>query len=181
MRGASAPVLSRPSAPEEEEEEEESLAGELETVEVTLGTLDLREFEVMPKRNRKRRKKKDKKVEKGEGEELAAGSAGERWGRDCRGWGVGWPWPSSSPFAPCAGPCAEETGCRGTQCGQPGLELVTELQGEAGAEPLSWGNGGKWGQELGRVGACPICWWLCSGVKRTLSRRCSEQLGVGWL
>ncbi|KAF1671602.1 Ankyrin repeat and zinc finger domain-containing protein 1, partial [Pygoscelis papua] len=58
---------------EEEEEEEESLAGELETVEVTLGTLDLREFEVMPKRNRKRRKKKDKKVEKGEGEELAGG------------------------------------------------------------------------------------------------------------
>ncbi|NXP21137.1 ANKZ1 protein, partial [Scytalopus superciliaris] len=51
---------------EEEEEEEESLAGELETVEVTLGTLDLREFEVMPKRNRKRKKKKkDKKMEKG--------------------------------------------------------------------------------------------------------------------
>ncbi|KAF4796902.1 ankyrin repeat and zinc finger domain containing 1 [Turdus rufiventris] len=48
-----------------EEEEEESPAGELETVEVTLGTLDLREFEVMPKRNRKRRKKRDKKVEKG--------------------------------------------------------------------------------------------------------------------
>ncbi|NXE78587.1 ANKZ1 protein, partial [Cochlearius cochlearius] len=61
-------------APEEEEEEEESPAGELETVEVTLGTLDLREFEVMPKRNRKRRKKRDKKVEKGEGEELAGGS-----------------------------------------------------------------------------------------------------------
>ncbi|TRZ27062.1 hypothetical protein HGM15179_000107 [Zosterops borbonicus] len=61
-----APVLSPPSAPEEEqEEEEESPAGELETVEVTLETLHLREFEVMPKRNRKRRKKKDKKVEKG--------------------------------------------------------------------------------------------------------------------
>ncbi|NXA68151.1 ANKZ1 protein, partial [Mohoua ochrocephala] len=44
------------------EEEEESPAGELETVEVTLGTLDLREFEVMPKRNRKRRKKRDKKL-----------------------------------------------------------------------------------------------------------------------
>ncbi|XP_009882399.1 PREDICTED: ankyrin repeat and zinc finger domain-containing protein 1 [Charadrius vociferus] len=59
-------VLSPPSVPEEEEEEEEeSPAGELETVEVTLGTLDLREFEVMPKRNRKRRKKRDKKVEKG--------------------------------------------------------------------------------------------------------------------
>ncbi|NWW85572.1 ANKZ1 protein, partial [Rhynochetos jubatus] len=63
----SAPVLSPSSAPEEEEEEEEeSPAGELETVEVTLGTLDLREFEVMPKRNRKRRKKRDKKAEKGE-------------------------------------------------------------------------------------------------------------------
>ncbi|NWQ99136.1 ANKZ1 protein, partial [Paradoxornis webbianus] len=47
-----------------EEEEEESPAGELETVEVTLETLHLREFEVMPKRNRKRRKKRDKNVEK---------------------------------------------------------------------------------------------------------------------
>lgn len=72
--GASARVLSPPSAPEdEEEEEEESPAGELETVEVTLGTLDLREFEVMPKRNRKRRKKRNKKVENGEGEELCLG------------------------------------------------------------------------------------------------------------
>ncbi|KFZ67158.1 Ankyrin repeat and zinc finger domain-containing protein 1, partial [Podiceps cristatus] len=110
QENTSAPVLSPPSAPGEkeeeegEEEEEESPAGELETVEVTLGTLDLREFEVMPKRNRKRRKKRDKKVEKG--------------------------------------PRAEETGCCGTQCGQPGLELVTELQGEAGAEPLPWGDGG---------------------------------------
>ncbi|XP_064290888.1 tRNA endonuclease ANKZF1 isoform X2 [Passer domesticus] len=83
---------------EEEEEEEESPAGELETVEVTLGTLDLREFEVMPKRNRKRRKKKDKKVEKG--------------------------------------PCAKETG------GQPGLEPVAELQGEAEAGLLPWSSGG---------------------------------------
>ncbi|NXD78737.1 ANKZ1 protein, partial [Halcyon senegalensis] len=66
-RGASRGIWSEE---EEEEEEEESLAGELETVEVTLGTLDLREFEVMPKRNRKRRKKRDKRVEKGEGEEL---------------------------------------------------------------------------------------------------------------
>ncbi|KFV96856.1 Ankyrin repeat and zinc finger domain-containing protein 1, partial [Fulmarus glacialis] len=101
----SAPVLSPPSAPEEkEEEEEESPAGELEVVEVTLGTLDLREFEVMPKRNRKRKKKRDKKVEKG--------------------------------------PCDEEAGRHVSQCGQPGLELVTELQGEAGAEPLLWGDGG---------------------------------------
>ncbi|NWR55542.1 ANKZ1 protein, partial [Bucorvus abyssinicus] len=58
----------------EEEEEEESPAVELETVEMTLGTLDLREFEVMPKRNRKRRKKRYKKVEKGEGETLAGDS-----------------------------------------------------------------------------------------------------------
>ncbi|NXA83483.1 ANKZ1 protein, partial [Thryothorus ludovicianus] len=58
-------ILSPPSAAPEEEEEEESPVAELETVEVTLGTLDLREFEVMPKRNRKRRKKRDKKVEKG--------------------------------------------------------------------------------------------------------------------
>ncbi|XP_072197538.1 tRNA endonuclease ANKZF1 isoform X2 [Excalfactoria chinensis] len=97
-----APVLSLSSAPaeEEEEEEEESLSGELETVEVTLGTLDLREFEVMPKRNRKRRKKRNKKMENGLH--------------------------------------AEETGCCGTQGGQPSLELVTELQGKPGAEPLPW-------------------------------------------
>uniref|UniRef100_A0A8B9IH15 Ankyrin repeat and zinc finger peptidyl tRNA hydrolase 1 n=1 Tax=Anser cygnoides TaxID=8845 RepID=A0A8B9IH15_ANSCY len=61
------PLQKDASAPEdEEEEEEESPAGELETVEVTLGTLDLREFEVMPKRNRKRRKKRNKKVENGD-------------------------------------------------------------------------------------------------------------------
>ncbi|XP_039350743.1 ankyrin repeat and zinc finger domain-containing protein 1 isoform X1 [Mauremys reevesii] len=41
-------------------EEEESQAGELETVEVTLSTLQLREFEVTPKRSRKRRRRKDK-------------------------------------------------------------------------------------------------------------------------
>ncbi|XP_008945247.1 PREDICTED: ankyrin repeat and zinc finger domain-containing protein 1, partial [Merops nubicus] len=100
-----APVLSPLSAPEEEEEDEEgSPAGELETVEVTLGTLHLQEFEAMPKRNRKKRKKRDKKVEKG--------------------------------------PRAEETGSCGTRCGQPGLELAIELQGEAGTEPLPWGDGG---------------------------------------
>ena len=114
-------------------------------MEVTLGTLDLREFKVMPKRNCKRRKKRDKKVEKGEGEEVVGDSVGRHRGRDCHGWGAGWPWPSSSPCAPCAGPRAEETGCHGTQCGRPGVELVTELQGEAGAEPLPWGDGGKWG------------------------------------
>ena len=106
MYGVSAPVLSPPSAPdeEEEEEEEESPAGELEIVEVTLGTLDLREFEVMPKRNRKRRKKRNKKMENGLH--------------------------------------AEETGCCGTQGGQPSLELVTELQGKPGAEPLPWETAG---------------------------------------
>lgn len=178
--GASAPALSAHSAPEDEEEEE-SHAGELETVEVTLGTLDLREFEVVPKRNRKRRKKRDKKVEKGEGEELAGRSVGRHWGSDYHGWGAGWPWPLSSARSPCAGPRAEETGCPDTQCRQPSLELVTELQGEAGAEPLPWGDGGKWRWELGLVDACPICWWLCNGVKSTLSHRCPEQLHVGWL
>ncbi|XP_035411966.1 ankyrin repeat and zinc finger domain-containing protein 1 isoform X2 [Cygnus atratus] len=98
------PLQKDASAPEdEEEEEEESPAGELETVEVTLGTLDLREFEVMPKRNRKRRKKRNKKVENG--------------------------------------PHAEETGCSDTQGGQPGPELVAELQEEAGAEALPWAGG----------------------------------------
>ncbi|XP_010009599.1 PREDICTED: ankyrin repeat and zinc finger domain-containing protein 1, partial [Nestor notabilis] len=108
QENTSAPVLPPPSAPEKEEEEEESPARELETVEVTLGTLDLRKFEVMPKRNRKRRKKRDKKVEKG--------------------------------------PSAEEMGCHGTQCRQPDLELVTELQGEA--DPLPWSNGGDPQSEL---------------------------------
>ncbi|NXA46743.1 ANKZ1 protein, partial [Nothocercus julius] len=61
-----APALAPASEPEED-----SLAGKLEAVEVTLGTLDLREFEVMPKRNRKRRRKRDKNVETGEGEEQA--------------------------------------------------------------------------------------------------------------
>ncbi|XP_056351838.1 ankyrin repeat and zinc finger domain-containing protein 1 isoform X3 [Oenanthe melanoleuca] len=116
-----APVLSPPSAPEEEEEEEESPAGELETVEITLGTLDLREFEVMPKRNRKRRKKRDKKVEKG--------------------------------------PCTEETGY---QCGQPGLEPVTELQGEA--ELLPWSNAGDPQTQL-----CDALFTACkTGDMRTL-------------
>ncbi|KAM8806943.1 tRNA endonuclease ANKZF1 [Eudromia elegans] len=82
-------------APAPEEEEEDSLAGELEAVEVTLGTLDLREFEVMPKRNRKRRRKRDKKV---------------------------------------------ETGCRAEETSS--LELATELQEEAVAEPLSWASEG---------------------------------------
>ncbi|XP_050772800.1 ankyrin repeat and zinc finger domain-containing protein 1 [Gopherus flavomarginatus] len=42
------------------EEEEESQAGELEMVDVTLSTLQLREFEVTPKRSHKKRRKKDK-------------------------------------------------------------------------------------------------------------------------
>ncbi|XP_054237482.1 ankyrin repeat and zinc finger domain-containing protein 1 [Indicator indicator] len=108
MQKDKTPVLSSASAPEveeEEEEEEESPEGKLETVEVTLGTLDLREFEVVPKRNCKRRKR-NKKVEKGEGEELR--------------------------------PCAEVMQLHG----QPGPELVVELQREAGAQPLPWDNGG---------------------------------------
>lgn len=79
LYGAPAPVLSA-STLEEEEEEEESPEGELETVEVTLGTLDLREFEVVPKRNCRRRKR-NKKVEKGEGKELTRDSVGRHWGR----------------------------------------------------------------------------------------------------
>ncbi|XP_014743574.1 PREDICTED: ankyrin repeat and zinc finger domain-containing protein 1 isoform X2 [Sturnus vulgaris] len=119
------PVLSPPSAPDEEEEEEESLAGELETVEVTLGTLDLREFEVVPKRNRKRRKKRDKKVEKG--------------------------------------PCPEETGYH---CGQPGLEPVTKLQGEAETGLVPWSNGGDPQTQL-----CDALFTACkTGDVQTLRR-----------
>ncbi|OXB77097.1 UNVERIFIED_CONTAM: hypothetical protein H355_007744 [Colinus virginianus] len=67
QHAAEVDTLQTDTAPEEEEEEEEeSPAGELETVEVTLGTLDLREFEVVPKRNRKRQKKRNKKMENGD-------------------------------------------------------------------------------------------------------------------
>uniref|UniRef100_A0A8C3T1G3 VLRF1 domain-containing protein n=1 Tax=Chelydra serpentina TaxID=8475 RepID=A0A8C3T1G3_CHESE len=69
--------LSSPKAPSEEEG---SPAGELETVEVTLGTLQLREFEVMPKRSRKRRKKRDKV---GRGENGGFPRDG-RWRRPCQ-------------------------------------------------------------------------------------------------
>ncbi|XP_078535279.1 tRNA endonuclease ANKZF1 isoform X2 [Lissotriton helveticus] len=44
-----------------EEEDEDVVEGEMEMVEVTLGTLDLREFEVMPKRNHKKKKKSGRK------------------------------------------------------------------------------------------------------------------------
>ncbi|XP_059583544.1 tRNA endonuclease ANKZF1 isoform X1 [Alligator mississippiensis] len=59
-----------PQAPSEEEDEDAdaeggSLSGELETVEVTLGTLALREFEVMPRRRRRRKRK---------GQRMAGGS-----------------------------------------------------------------------------------------------------------
>ncbi|XP_062972867.1 tRNA endonuclease ANKZF1 [Elgaria multicarinata webbii] len=50
-----------PARSEEEEEEEGSLT-QLELVEVTLNTLELREFEAVPKRNRKKRRKKPKVV-----------------------------------------------------------------------------------------------------------------------
>ncbi|KFV63392.1 Ankyrin repeat and zinc finger domain-containing protein 1 [Dryobates pubescens] len=99
QKDKSAPVLPPASAPEEEQEEEESPEEKLETVEVTLGTLHLQEFKVVPKRNCKRRKR-NKKVEKG--------------------------------------PCAEEMQLHG----QPGPEQVIELQGEAGTQPLPWGNEG---------------------------------------
>ncbi|KAI1237247.1 hypothetical protein IHE44_0014505 [Lamprotornis superbus] len=141
----------------DEEEEEESPAGELETVEVTLGTLDLREFEVMPKRNRKRRKKRDKKVEKGEGEELA--------GTVCRKAMTGMPAyrPSSSPCVAWAGPCAEETGY---QCGQPGLEPATKLPGEAETGLLPWSNGGDPQTQL-----CDALFTACkTGDVQTLRR-----------
>lgn len=60
---------------------------------------------------------------------------------------------SSSPCVAWAGPCTEETGY---QHGQPGLKPVTELQGEAEARLLPWSNGGKRGQELRWLDACPI-------------------------
>lgn len=61
-------------------------------------------------------------------------------------------WPFPSPLSPCAGLHAEETGCSDSQGGQPGPELVAELQEEAEAEPLPWA-GGERGLELGTV-----CW-----------------------
>ncbi|XP_077176884.1 tRNA endonuclease ANKZF1 isoform X2 [Paroedura picta] len=48
------------SEEDKEKEEEESPPCQLESVEVTLSTLDLREFEMEPKRNRKKRRKKPK-------------------------------------------------------------------------------------------------------------------------
>ncbi|KAF7665206.1 hypothetical protein LDENG_00148850 [Lucifuga dentata] len=44
-----------------EEEEEEGVEIHLETVELTLGTLDLREYEIQPSRHRKRRRRKKEK------------------------------------------------------------------------------------------------------------------------
>lgn len=41
--------------------EEEGVEIHLETVELTLGTLDLREFEIQPSQNRKRRRRKKEK------------------------------------------------------------------------------------------------------------------------
>lgn len=77
---------------------------ELETVEVTLGTLDLREFKVVPRRNCKRRKKRDKKVEKGEEEELAGDTVLGR-----RVLGKGLPWLALALFLTthslCRAPC----------------------------------------------------------------------------
>ncbi|NWJ03585.1 ANKZ1 protein, partial [Crypturellus undulatus] len=97
-----------------EEEEEDSLAGELEAVEVTLGTLDLREFEVMPKRNRKRRRKRDKKVEAGEGEEQP---------RSC----VCWSDPNTALPREPAGPVASGSFPRPSLVGDPQAELRDAL------------------------------------------------------
>ncbi|XP_069083289.1 tRNA endonuclease ANKZF1 isoform X1 [Pleurodeles waltl] len=44
-----------------EEEDEDVMEREMDMVEVTIGTLDLREFEVMPKRNHKKKKKSGRK------------------------------------------------------------------------------------------------------------------------
>uniref|UniRef100_A0A8C3T278 VLRF1 domain-containing protein n=1 Tax=Chelydra serpentina TaxID=8475 RepID=A0A8C3T278_CHESE len=76
--GLPAPIP--PVSPKGPSEEEGSPAGELETVEVTLGTLQLREFEVMPKRSRKRRKKRDK-VGRGEN---GGFPRDRRWWRPCQ-------------------------------------------------------------------------------------------------
>ncbi|XP_074154793.1 tRNA endonuclease ANKZF1 isoform X2 [Sminthopsis crassicaudata] len=73
----------RPSEEEEEEEvcgssgsERGSIPVELELVELTLGTLDLREFELLPKR-RRRRKRKKRSQELGTGIEMALHSPQE--------------------------------------------------------------------------------------------------------
>lgn len=53
-------VSSARAEEEEEEENGERTPEQLEEVEVVLNTLELREFEVAPKRNRKKRRKKPK-------------------------------------------------------------------------------------------------------------------------
>ena len=58
------PVFSARSEEEEEEENGEENPEQLEEVELTLSTLELREFEVAPKRNHKKKRRKPK-VQKG--------------------------------------------------------------------------------------------------------------------
>ncbi|MGH0136262.1 UNVERIFIED_CONTAM: hypothetical protein FKN15_064514 [Acipenser sinensis] len=52
--------------PAEESSEEESPSGELETVELTLGTLELREFEICPRKKRRKKKKGGNRAARGE-------------------------------------------------------------------------------------------------------------------
>ncbi|XP_041120226.1 ankyrin repeat and zinc finger domain-containing protein 1 isoform X2 [Polyodon spathula] len=52
--------------PTEESSEEESPSGELETVELTLGTLELREFEIYPRKKRRKKKKGGNRATRGE-------------------------------------------------------------------------------------------------------------------
>ncbi|XP_044294275.1 ankyrin repeat and zinc finger domain-containing protein 1 isoform X1 [Varanus komodoensis] len=61
-----------PARSEEEEEGEEESLKQLELVEATLSTLELREFEVAPKRNRKKKRKKAKAEAESHSESLAA-------------------------------------------------------------------------------------------------------------
>ncbi|KAM4608569.1 tRNA endonuclease ANKZF1 [Polymixia lowei] len=63
------------SSDEEEEEEGET---QLEMVEMTLGTLDLREYEIQPSRQRKRRRRRKKEENKTENEELNTGEVDEQ-------------------------------------------------------------------------------------------------------
>ncbi|XP_033863063.3 tRNA endonuclease ANKZF1 [Acipenser ruthenus] len=55
-----------PVPAEESSEEEESPSGELETVELTLGTLELREFEICPRKKRRKKKKGGNRATRGE-------------------------------------------------------------------------------------------------------------------
>ncbi|XP_036401343.1 ankyrin repeat and zinc finger domain-containing protein 1 [Megalops cyprinoides] len=72
--------ITAPQTGQQEEEdgssEEEGVAEQLETVEVTLGTLDLREFEVHPNRKRRRRRKEGHRAKGGACREREEGTGG---------------------------------------------------------------------------------------------------------